>query len=115
LILIYQFHTTPFYFSVSNIHLILSSHICLGLSSKLLYFGFSTKILYAFLFSHMRATCTAHLILLDLIIITILGEEYKLRSSSLCNFIEPPVISSCLVKICSSVPVLKHPESVFLP
>jgi hypothetical protein len=29
-----------------------------------------------------------------LIILIILGEEYKSRSSSLCNFLHPPVISS---------------------
>ena len=44
--------------------------------------------------SPIRATCPAHLILLDYITCTILGEEYKLFNSSLCNLLHSPVTSS---------------------
>ena len=46
--------------------------------------------------SPIRATCPAHLILLDFITRTVLGEEYKSFSSSLCNLLHSPVISSFL-------------------
>ena len=46
--------------------------------------------------SPIRATCPAHLILLDFITRTILGEEYKSFISSLCNLLHSPVTSSLL-------------------
>ena len=74
--------------------LILSSHLQLGIPSDLFSSGVHTKILYAPLLSHVRATRTAHLILLDLITVIISGEQYRSRSSSLCSLLHSPVTSS---------------------
>jgi hypothetical protein len=67
--------------------LILSSHLRLGLPNGLFPSGFPTNTLCTPLSSTISATCHAHLILLDLTTRTILGKEYILLSSSLCNFL----------------------------
>ena len=46
--------------------------------------------------SPIRATCPAHLILLDFISRTILDEEYRSFNSSLCSLLHSPVTSSLL-------------------
>ena len=76
--------------------LILPFHLRLGLTSGLFPSDFPTKTLYTTLLSPIRATHPTHLILLHFITRTILGEEYRSLSSSLCSFLHPPVMSSLL-------------------
>jgi hypothetical protein len=78
--------------------LILFTELRLGRPSGLFPCRFPTNSLYAFLFSPICATCSTHLILLYLITLIILGEEYKSRSSSLCSFLNRPVTCSIVRK-----------------
>jgi hypothetical protein len=84
----------PVYLTSLRSILILPSHQCLGLRSGFFPSGFPAKILHVFFFSPRCATCPDHLILSDLIILIILGEDYKLWRSSLCSILQPPVTSS---------------------
>ena len=58
-------HSIPRRSTPQKLILILSSHTCLGLPSALLPSGFPTKTLYVPLLSHIRATCPAHVSVLD--------------------------------------------------
>jgi len=100
--------------------LILSTYLRLGLPSGLFPSGFPTKTLYTPLSSPIRTKCPAHLILLYFITRTILGEQYRSFSSSLCSLLHSPVTSSLLVSniesrlICSEIKTCsREPKSIF--
>jgi hypothetical protein len=59
--------------AVFLISILLYTHLRHVLSNGLFPSGFRTSILYAFLFSHIRDTCSAHLILLYLIVLITVG------------------------------------------
>ena len=78
---------------IFKIILILSSHLRLGLPKGLFPVGLPVKNLKALLPSSILATCPAHLYLIDLITLTILGERYKLCSFSLWSLLHSPFSS----------------------
>jgi hypothetical protein len=97
-------HTFPPYFPKIHSNIILPS--ATRSSESFFPSGFRAKIFRAFLIYSMRAVCSAHLIVLDLITLMMFSEMYKLGSSSLCIFSQLPVTSSfvcvciCIMYIC---------------
>jgi len=80
-----------------------------------------TKMPYSSLLSPIHAKCSTHLILLDLIIRKIIGEEYMSSSFSLCSILHSPVtlslsdpniflctLFSNTVSLCSSLNVIEQ-------
>ena len=82
----YQQFLVLIFISLRSI-LILSSHLRIGLPKGFFPIGLPVKILKALLLSSNLATRPARFNLLDLIILTILGERYKPWSSSLWSLI----------------------------
>jgi hypothetical protein len=70
-------------------------------STLSLPFRFTNYIFYALLICPIRATCSAHLIALDLITVIIFSEQYirVLYSFSLCNCLHLPLTRHCWVQI----------------
>ena len=95
---------TPLHPTSLRYFLILFSHLRLGLPSAVLPSSLPSKILYTPLLSSIYATCPAHLIFIDLITQKLLGEEYRLLSSSLCSLLHYP---------CYLAP--QYPQPTFLP
>jgi len=94
--------------------LVLSSHLRVGLPSDLFPSSFPLKNpIYASPLL-IRSTFPAHLILLDFITRTILGEGYRSLSSSLCSF-SPCYLVPLRPKYFPQLPILKHPQPTYLP
>ena len=76
--------------------LIFSSHPRVGVLSGFLPSDFPTKTQHTRLLTSIRATCPAHLILLDLITRNNICEEYRSLSSSVYSLLHNSVTSSLL-------------------
>jgi hypothetical protein len=85
---------TPTHFFNTHFHIIL--HLRIDLQWGLFPSGFDAGTLFTFLVSPLRATWSIYRVPFDFVIIIIFGEECKLGSPSLCNYVPLPTASSLL-------------------
>jgi hypothetical protein len=74
---------------ISSRFILIFAHLCIGLLSCLSPSSLSTKTLHAHLFSPTHATRPVWLIILDIIILKLCAEQYKLCISLLSKFLQP--------------------------
>jgi len=99
-----------------KIHLNIFHQFMPGSSKWSFSSGFPTRTLYAPLLFPVRATCPAHLILLDLIIRIKFDDGHRSLISSLCSFFALSYYHVPLrPKYSPQHPILKHPQHTFLP
>jgi len=101
------FHTHTPKSNFLKIHLNIIPHLGLGLPNGTFSSGFPTKTLYTLLLSPIRATCPAHLILLDSFTRTILGEKW--RDYSLPHYIVFSIPLLCILYV-----IISHQLSVLI-
>ena len=105
-------HPTPHFL---KIHLNIVLPYMPGFPKWSVSLRFPPKKTYICHFPPICATCPTHLITLDLISRTILGENYRSLTSSICSFLHSRYLFPLRPKYSPQHPSLKHPQSMFLP